>query len=65
MATNGEEGYVYRQDLEDADGTTAMKSFKSPEDALAWQEAHAGEVVSIPVYEADGKTNIGEFEVGG
>lgn len=65
MATNGKEGYVYRQDLEDADGTTAMKGFKSPEDALAWQEAHAGEVISIPVYEADGKTIIGEFQVGG
>ena len=61
VATNGKDGYVYRQDLEDADGTTAMKSFKSPDEALAWQEAHAGEVITIPVYEADGKTQIGEL----
>lgn len=65
VTTNGKEGYVYRQDLEDADGTTAMKSFKSPDDALAWQEAHAGEVITIPVYEADGKTKVGKFEIGG
>jgi len=64
IATNGEQGYVSRSDLEDADGTTAAKSFTSPEDALKWQEQHAGKVHMIPVYKSDGTSVIGEFQVG-
>ncbi|GAA4167453.1 hypothetical protein [Gryllotalpicola koreensis] len=63
-ATNGKDGYVLRTDLEDADGTTAMKSFHSPQDALDWQKAHEGKDVYIPVYRSDGKTRIGVFKVG-
>ncbi|SIR58224.1 hypothetical protein [Microbacterium sp. RURRCA19A] len=65
VATNGSEGYVRRTDLEDADGTTAARSFRSPADALAWQEEHAGRSVAIPVFASDGRTVLGEFVVGG
>lgn len=65
IATNGQEGYVYRTDLEEADGTAAANGFTSPADALAWQEENAGNVHLIPVYESDGTTTIGEFQVGG
>ena len=65
VATNGrEDGYVKRADLEAADGTAAAKHFKTPEDALRWQEENEGKSVSIPVYEEDGKTAIGTFVVG-
>ena len=63
-ATNGKSGYVYAKDLEDADGTTVQQSFTSPEDALQWQEANAGRTTTIPVYESDGTTTIGEFRIG-
>jgi hypothetical protein len=63
-ATNGRTGYVFAKQLADADGTTASEHFKSPADALAWQKAHQGETTSIPVYEYDGTTKIGEFVVG-
>ena len=63
-ATNGKDGYVLRTDLEDADGTTASKSFHSPQDALDWQKARAGKDFYIPVYRSDGKTRIGVFKVG-
>lgn len=65
VATNGREGYVYKRDLDAADGTTAMKGFKSPEDALAWQKERGAKTIVIPVYLEDGKTVVGEFEVGG
>lgn len=65
MATNGEEGYVYRTELEEADGTAAARGFTSPDDALAWQKENAGVVHLIPVYRSDGTTLIGEFQVGG
>lgn len=63
IATNGTRGYVYRTDLEDADGTTASKTFKSPEEALAWQEARLGKDFPVPVYDVTGKTVVGEFVV--
>ena len=40
-----------------------MDSFKSPEDALAWQTANQGKEYAIPVYLQDGVTVIGEFLV--
>jgi len=60
-ATNGLMGYVYNAELEDATGMTAALSFKTREEALAWQEKQKGKRISIPVYESDGKTVIGEF----
>ena len=65
MTTDNQPGYVWRTDLNDANGTTAAESFTSPEDALRWQEANAGVVRHIPVYESDGTTQIGAFQVGG
>ncbi|WP_106814226.1 hypothetical protein [Microbacterium timonense] len=65
ISTDNQPGYVRRDDLNDADGTTAAESFKSPEDALRWQERNAGIVRYIPVYESDGETRIGMFQVGG
>ncbi|MGY4541328.1 hypothetical protein ACVWY0_001237 [Arthrobacter sp. UYNi723] len=63
VATNGTRGYVHRRELEDADGTAAIKTFKSPAEALAWQEARLGKVLSIPVYDVTGKTVVGEFVI--
>jgi hypothetical protein len=63
MATNGTSGYVYRAQLEDADGTAAIKTFKSPAEALAWQEARLGKDFAIPVYDVTGKTVVGEFVI--
>jgi hypothetical protein len=65
VATNGRQGYVRRDDLEEANGTTASQEFTSPEDALRWQEQNAGKTIFIPVYESDGTTVIGEFQIGG
>lgn len=64
IATNGTRGYVYGTELEEADGTAAMKTFKSPEEALAWQEARRGKTFSVPVYDVTGKTVIGQFVIG-
>lgn len=65
IATNGRQGYVKRVDFEEADGTAATREFTSPEDALKWQEQRRGKSFSIPVYEFDGSTVIGEFVVRG
>lgn len=67
--TNGEEGYVYASDLEGDQPT-------NPEEAIVYQEKmdelfaqyKSGEVVifrTIPLYESDGVTVIGEFEISG
>lgn len=64
VATNGREGFVYRSDLEDADGTAAIKTFKSPAEALAWQEARRGKTIAIPVYDAQAESVVGEFVIG-
>jgi cell division septation protein DedD len=66
VETKDGEGYVLKSDLDAANGSTAAKSFKSPEEALAWQaSASAQKDRQIPVYEADGKTVIGEFTIAG
>ena len=65
VTTDNKPGYVRRDDLNDADGTTAAESFTSPEDAVRWQEQNAGIVHYIPVYESDGETQIGVFQIGG
>ncbi len=63
VATNGREGYVHRAELEEANGTAAAREFTSPEDAIKWQEERAGKTFTVPVYEADGTTQIGEFVI--
>ena len=60
-ATNGKVGYVKKLELDEATGANVA----NPEEALAWQAEVAratanGEVLSIPVYESDCKTVIGE-----
>ncbi|HEY5229984.1 MAG TPA: peptidase M56 family protein [Galbitalea sp.] len=64
VATNGKTGYVFAKQLADADGDTAAQHFTSPAQALAWQKVHAGKTTVIPVYESDGTTQIGVFNVG-
>lgn len=57
-ATNGRTGYVLKTDL---NGPMP----KTPEEALAWQEARKGQPPrEIPVYLSDGVTQIGVFLVG-
>lgn len=63
IATNGVPGYVYTSELEDATGTAAIRTFKTREEALAWQEARRGKTFSVPVYDSAGKTVVGEFVV--
>lgn len=58
-ATNGLEGYVYRDELDEATGI----NMSSPEEALKWQRQTAGTTVDLPVYESDGSTLIGEFVI--
>lgn len=53
---DGTYGYVLRDDL------YSEPEFKSPKEALAWQEQHQGKRV-IPLYTSDGSTIIGEFEL--
>lgn len=62
-ARNGKLGYLRKSDLEAVDGTAAMKTFKSPQDALAWQAENAGKESVLPVYLEDGVTVIGDFLV--
>ena len=65
VATNGKTGYVFKADLDAADGTLASRTFKSPEEALRWQEGEGALDHVIPVYLQDGTTEIGEFLVVG
>jgi len=57
VATNARQGYVYKSALDEAAGSNVG----SPEEALAWQARTQGTDSTIPVYEADGKTKIGQF----
>lgn len=64
VANNGQYGYVKKAELDAANGTTAAESFRSPADALAWQEqAIARGDQLIPVYAEDGVTVIGDFMI--
>ncbi|MBS2939660.1 hypothetical protein KDN32_18120 [Nocardioides sp. J2M5] len=58
VTTDGRQGYAYVEELDGGPPPT------SPADALAQQEADAGVRRSVPVYESDGETLIGEFLVG-
>lgn len=57
--TDGKQGYAYVKDL---DGRWPVPT--SPADARAQQEANEGRSRSVPVYESDGETLIGEFTSG-
>lgn len=62
QATNGNEGYVLRETLDQVTGANVS----SPEEAIAWQqhqEAAAWDRITIPVFESDGVRQIGFFEV--
>lgn len=63
IATNGNEGFVHAGELAHADGSEQAATFTSPEQALAWQDSMVGKTVSIPVYQNDGETHIGEFTI--
>lgn len=45
--------------------TRLGRTFRSPADALAWQEARGNRAVAIPVYDVNGKEVIGKFVIGG
>lgn len=62
-ATNGRHGYALSIDLATAAGDPAALGFQSPTDALNWQREHQGTVAHVPVYESDGRTVIGQFDV--
>jgi hypothetical protein len=55
---------VRPSDLEDAGGTTAQRSFTTPEDALERQEQNKGMTHIIPTYATDGTIRIGDFTAG-
>jgi hypothetical protein len=63
IATNGNKGFVHAEELAQADGSEQAATFTSPEQALTWQESMVGKTVSVPVYENDGETLIGEFTI--
>ncbi|MDN4473023.1 hypothetical protein [Demequina zhanjiangensis] len=60
MATNGLFGYVRREDLQAVYGPEPT----SPAEALERQQEPGYGIGDIPVYQSDGVTVIGEFEVG-
>ena len=57
-ATNGRDGYAFATALQGGPQPT------SPTDALTQQKSNAGKSHTIPVYESDGVTVIGEFDIG-
>lgn len=61
QATNGKTGYVRRSELDGAGGPEPT----SPAQAVEVNKYREGKTFVIPVYESDGTTVIGQFEVGG
>lgn len=58
-ATNGKIGYVYSKDL------NAEPAFTSPAEAAKWSaDMQAAGPRSIPVYDSEGVTRIGDFKIG-
>ena len=57
LATNGKHGYSYRKDLDGPMPTSPAEASASNDRSLRGY--------TIPVYESDGKTQIGVFQVGG
>lgn len=58
-AGNDVTGYVRRSQLDAATGANVT----SPQAAVAWTQAHAGESTTIPLYTQDGLTVIGTFTI--
>ncbi|GAA1733916.1 hypothetical protein [Aeromicrobium alkaliterrae] len=61
VATNGAEGFVVRDDLDEATGANVA----NPDEAVEWErtkEAGLPDAV-LPVYASDGVTTIGEFVI--
>jgi hypothetical protein len=56
-ATNGRVGFVYAAQLNGP-------SFSSPQEALEWDRGARQSAPTIPVFESDGTTQIGEFRIG-
>lgn len=57
-ATNGKDGYAYATDLQGGPLPT------SPADAITQQQANQGRTRTVPVYDSDGTTVIGDFTIG-
>lgn len=64
VTTQGEEGYIRKLDLDRETG----EHVSNPEEALAWtaelESRDPNIAVTIPVFEIDGQTYIGEFLIG-
>ena len=58
QGVDGAIGYMYNIDTQ---GFEPM----NPEEALKWQRENAGKNWTIPLYESDGRTVIGEFQMYG
>ncbi len=61
-ATNGAEGYVLKEVLDEITGA----NISSPEEAMEWERKLAEappEPLFIPVFETDGVTSVGSFEI--
>jgi|GEM_PF-1123868 len=65
VSDKGAEGYVLKVELDEANGAAAAATFKTPEQALAWQAERGAKDVVVAVYLADGKTPVGTFTVQG
>lgn len=64
VATNGAKGYVYKKDLDIANGSAAAQTFTTPAQALEWQRSAGIDAPTpVPVYQSDGKTVVGDFVV--
>jgi hypothetical protein len=61
---DGETGYIRRTDLERAVGTLVVKSATGPTGDTTDVSADAATSSSIPLYDSDGTTQIGEFTHG-
>jgi hypothetical protein len=57
IASNGRSGYAWSKDLDGPSPSSAGE-------AARWSETHPCQPRSVPVYESDGKTQIGVFEMG-
>lgn len=67
ISQDGTYGYVRRDELDMATGAPGI-AYNTPEEGLAWHEQRAaqraaGQVISISLYEQDGNTVIGSFEI--
>lgn len=60
-ATNGQRGYVVNTHLNEASGEGVLAQGASPDSVSAWMEGAAGGDRTLPVYDSDGSTVLGEF----